>query len=473
MKKLLSFILLALTFSAIADGDLQQELNAIYSKLGKNANAGMIVTDPKTGQILFSKRADYLYQPASVQKLFTTSAALIELGNDFVFTTELRTNGSVTNHVLNGNLVVKFSGDPSLKSADLIALLDQLQKLGVQTINGNIILDLSEYDSVPYPPGWLWGDLTYGYAAPVGALILDRNKFAMQFIPGALGQHPEIHPDLPAGVIQVDNDTITTSHNQQYCPLTIYSGYDNHYRIEGCLDKHWGPQVRTLALRDPTALAGALIKMTFQKDGIRYTGKLYGVEQTPAEAKVLATHNSEPLVAIVKELLKKSDNLTTDTLLKKVGEQVFHQQGNWENGLTAVKQILGPRTGINFTQNLLNDGAGLSRYNLLSPVQLVKLLNYDYSNPALRDVLFQTLPIAGVDGTLHWRMTNPDVRGRVHAKTGSMTGVTALAGYVQTRDRGVLTFAMIVNGFVGKDYAYNHLEDQTCAFLANYRGRWA
>lgn len=471
MKKLIAALLLGSAFlTANAADTLQQDLQQIWAGLDRTTNAGMIVSDPKTGNILFARRADYLFTPASVQKLFTASAAIIELGANFQFRTQLLSTAKISGGVLLGDLSVKFSGDPSLKSAQLLALIERLQSVGVKEIKGNIRIDNSDYNDIPYPPGWMWEDLSYGYAAPLNAVILDRNKFILHFVPGVVGQHPKLQPDLPEGVLNFENNLMTTSQYHDYCPITIYSDYKNQYRINGCLDKQWGEQRRTLAIRNPVPLAEALISQALEKSGVKFNGK-FVIEKAESGSRVLAEHTSEPLTMIVKEMLKKSDNLTTDTLLKKVGQHFFKQQGNWQNGLRALKKILGPRTGINFEKNLINDGAGLSRYNLLSPQQLVKLLNYDYKNNEVRRVLFKTLPVGGIDGTLKGRMRGNDIRGRVHAKTGSMTGVTALAGYVETRHNGVVTFAILVNGFVGKDYAYDRLQDKTCIVLANYKGR--
>ena len=470
MKKWIS-LAAGLFFFGSSQAALQADLQDLYEKISKTTNAGMIVTDPQTGQIIFERRADYLYAPASVQKLFTASAALIELGTTFHFDTQLLSNARVANHILNGDLIVKFSGDPSLKSAQLLALLDSLKQQGVQKITGKVAIDASDDNTAPYPPGWLWEDLSYGYAAPVSAVILDRNKFGVKFSPAAVGGTPQLTTSLPKGVANFDNHIRTTSAYPKSCPVMIYSEFTNNYRLVGCLDKSYGDQRRTLALRDPVALARVLIKQSLRANGIQFNGDVE-IATAPANATVLATHESQTLDLIVKEMLKKSDNLTTDALLLKTGSHFYKAPGNWQDGLDALKKILGPRAGIDFNQNLINDGAGLSRYNLLSPHQLVQLLNYDYKNPILRPVLFMTLPIGGVDGTLKWRMTEADVRGRVHAKTGSMTGVTALAGYVETRDRGPVTFAIIVNGFLGKDFPYNRLQDKTCTLLANYQGSW-
>lgn len=470
MKKWIAALTSLFLFGS-AQAALQAELQELYDKISKTTHAGMIVTDPQTGQIIFARGADFLYSPASVQKLFTASASLLELGPGFHFDTQLLSNGSVTDHVLQGDLIVKFSGDPSLKSTQLLALLDSLKQLGVQKIAGKISIDNSDYNTAPYPPGWLWEDLSYGYAAPVGAVILDRNKFGLKFTPAAVGGSPQLSSNLPENVASFTNQIRTTSDYPKYCPVMIYSDFTNNYRLTGCLDKSYGNQHRSLALRDPVALARALIKQSLHANGIAFTGDV-GIAAAPANARVLATHESQTLDLLVKEMLKKSDNLTTDALLLKTGAHFYKEPGNWQNSLEALKKILGPRAGIDFNQNLINDGAGLSRYNLLTPHQLVELLNYDYKNPILRPIFFMTLPIGGVDGTLKWRMTEEDLRGRVHAKTGSMTGVTALAGYVETRDRGTVSFAIIVNGFLGKRTPFNRLEDKTCGLLANYRGSW-
>lgn len=473
MKKyIMLFFLWGVFATAFSDSALQNRLQTIWNKLDQRANAGLIVSDPKTGKIIFSRRSDYLFTPASIQKLFTASAAIIELGANFRFKTQLLSKAKIDDGVLEGDLSVKFSGDPSLKAIQVVTLIEKLKSVGIKKIDGNIRIDNTDYNNIPYPPGWIWEDLSYGYAAPLNAIIINRNKFVLHFIPGKVGQHPQLLPELPAGVLQFTNRLITTRRYQTHCPITIYSDYKNQYRINGCLDKQWGEQRRTLAIRNPVPYAEALIREGLDKAGITFSGN-FTEQKTESGSRVLAEVASQPLSLVSKEMLKKSDNLTTNTLLKKTGEYYFKQQGNWQNGLRAVEGILHNRTGINFDKNLLNDGAGLSRYNLLSPHQFIKLLNYDYRNKEIRAILFKTLPIGGVDGTLKGRLRSNTIRGRVYAKTGSMTGVTSLAGYIQTRHHGVLSFAILINGFVGKDNAYDYLQDQACILLANDNSRLA
>ena len=337
MKKCISALLLWCAFStALAANALQKDLQGIWAKFDKKTNAGMIVSDPKTGKIIFSRRSNYLFTPASVQKLFTASASIIELGANFHFKTQLLSRAKISDGVLWGDLSVKFSGDPSLKATQLLDLIAKLKSANIKKINGNINIDNTDYNSIPYPPGWMWEDLSYGYAAPLNAIIINRNKFILHFVPGKVGQHPRLAPDLPKGVLNFENHLITTKRYKKHCPITIYSDYKNQYMINGCLDKQWGEQRRTLAIRNPVPYAEVLISEALDKADISFKGK-FRVKKTPKRSRVLAEHTSEPLRVLIKEMLKKSDNLTTDTLLKKTGERFFRAQGNWQNGLRAIK----------------------------------------------------------------------------------------------------------------------------------------
>lgn len=435
-----------------------------------NVSYGVIVRNAKTGKVLFSKQSYHLYAPASVQKLFTAIAALSYLGSRFRFTTQLLTQGNIKDHTVEGNLTVKFSGDPEFKTADLDVLIAKLKELGINHIKGHVYLDNMDYGSVPYAPGWMWDDLTYSYAAPLNAIIINRNKFLLQFIPAKKGNvRPKLYPILPAGVVTLENNITTTSRFTKKCPLTIYSDIHNHYRLAGCINRHWGQQRRTLAIRDPNRYAKVLVAQALQDNHIGYSGSIKFRKARP-NSIILAAHQSPPLRKMLKEMLKNSDNLTADSLLKKIGERYYKEQGTWQNGLRALKLILKP-THIDFKHNLINDGAGLSRYNLVSPIQLTKLLYYAYHDPNIRKSLIPALPIGGIDGTLIGRMW-PVVDGRrVHAKTGSMTGVTTLSGYIYSRHHGVLIFAIMMSGFVGKDRPLLHVEDRMCDFLTYYQNK--
>lgn len=432
----------------------------------QTSNVGIDIISLQTGQTLYQKNSDHLYTPASVQKMITAAAALSYLKPDFRFQTTIYATGPVSQGTLNGNLYVKFSGDPTLSLSDLSQMVDQLRAQHISRINGRVYIDNFDYDDVPYPPGCLWDDLSYSYGAPMNAIIIDRNKFALTFKPASYaGGKPQLSTNLPDGVINFTNELRTTTSYIDNCPITIYSDMHNHYEVSGCLDARSGIQGRSLAIRDMVAYAEVELQNMLQRNQISFTGTI-ARGHVPQQAVALVVHSSPPLSVILQHTLKKSDNLYINTIFKKLGQMYFSEQGSWQNGLEAVKKILGPAAGIDFTKNLLTDGAGLSRYDLITPRQLTQLLYFIYHDPTVATPLIQALPIAGKDGTLRWRMLPEGSSESIHAKTGSMTGVSALSGFVVTRSHGTVAFAIMANDFVGKRVPYTHLQDHICEALA-------
>lgn len=440
-----------------------QGLDQIIKNAPPNVQFGIIVQSMQTGKQLYSYKSDYLFQPASVQKLFVAVAALDLLKPDFRFTTRLLTNGTVANGVLQGDLAIQFSGDPTLTRTDLVNLLAQLKTQGIRQITGHVYIDNSAYDSVPYPAGWFWDDLSYSFAAPVNAVILNKNEFSLIVSPASLNSPATITTTLPNGVVNLENQTITTNQYQSNCPVNIYSDFENDYKITGCISRTAGKQYRVLALREPVMLAKTMTQDYLEDNQISFQGP--PIIHLVNFSNVLAQHESNPLYVIVKSMLKHSDNLINSALLKKIGQVYFHSQGSWRNSIYAMENSLAKSAGINFSRISLADGAGLSRYNLISPSQLGKLLYYAYHQDQIIPYLLNALPIAGVDGTLRWRMPNLAKGQRVHAKTGTMKGITGLAGYINTNNNGTLGFVIMMNGFVGHYTPYRGFQDKLCQYL--------
>lgn len=448
--------------NSVAQG-LRKILSARY-----NATIGVIVQSLQTNRVYFSRNANQLFSPASVQKLITTSAALLFLKPDFQFKTTLQSVGFVNRGVLNGDLYVKFSGDPTFKKQDLFHLFSQLKSRGVQEINGNIVIDDTAFDHIPYPPGWAWDDLSYDYAAPLNTIIIDRNRFGMRFIPSeTAGAHAILKSNLPNSVVTIFNHVRTTRYNIRNCPMTIYSNDRNQYAVHGCLAQSTGMQARILAIRDLLPLTQAYIRQALAEQRIFLQGQ---ITEAPSalNAVVLVEHDSPPLKTMIIHLLKKSDNLYANALLKKMGELYFHESGGWQNGLMAEKAIL-KQNGLDIANVHLNDGAGLSRYNFVTPIFVAQILWTIHHHPVLKKYLTRALPIAGDDGTLAFRMTRLRKLKCLRAKTGSLTNVSSLAGFVQTKNHGLLSFVIIVNNFIGNRAPYIHLENRIGEYL--YRAR--
>ncbi len=433
------------------------------------AHMGIVIQSMDTGKILYTRNSNQLFTPASVLKLLTATAALDYLNPTFSFKTQLFSNGKIIGHTLKGNLYLKFGGDPELSSIDLKHLVDQLHKQGIQKITGHVYIDATDYKNVPYPPGWIWDDLSYAYAAPLMTTIIDRNYFTLSLkISEPHQKHPWISTDLPSGVVNFSNGLVVVKKLHKNCPIRIYSNDKNRYTLRGCYDQRWKQQIRKVAIRDMHQYTRILFQNALKNNNITYHGTIKF--KTKAKKTYLITeHRSPPLKTIIKQMLKESDNLTANAVFKKLGEQYFHTTGTWQNSIRALKLILTHTTGIHFKDNLINDGAGLSRYNLISPKQLSKLLYFAYHKQKIRSALVPALPVAGQDGTMKYRLYDQRKGGRIHMKTGSMAGVMALAGFIRTKHQGNLSFVIMINGFVKPRQPYIGIEDDICRYLVNAR----
>lgn len=184
-------------------------------------------------------------------------------------------------------------------------------------------------------------------------------------------------------------------------------------------------------------------------------------EKTKSSAQLLVSLNSPPLGELITAMLKESDNLIANTVFKTMGALYFHETGTWKNGLAAVLEVLKTTTPIDTQQISFIDGAGGSSYNYLTPQQIISLLNSIYAS-AFSSQFMASLPISGINGTLKDRMSDPVMKGKVWAKTGTISGVTALSGFLETEDHRLLAFSIMINGFIDPPAKYKALEDKIC-----------
>lgn len=454
---------------ALISSSLQQNLNKILSHF-RGFNTGVSIQSLSTGKVLYQYNANRGFIPASTLKLFTGIAALDYLGPHFQFKTRLLTNpgARVHNGVLTGNLYIKFSGDPYLTLDDLKEMLETLNEQHINRIQGNIVIDDTVIDRSTWPPGRVIDDRIFCYAAPVTATIINRNCFSLSVKPNQHLLHPTVTKSNSNLGIVIDNQAVTKrlKHTSYSLDLKPNAASKNHYTLRGYLSPKIGPLSFAVALQNPNLATYDIVAGLLRKYSIRYSNLIYG--KTPPLAKTLTENSSPELAFLIKNMLKKSDNLIADSLLKKLGEKYFSVQGSWKTGKNAVQAILANKTDIDFKHLIMVDGSGLSRNNIVTPNAFVKLLNFAYTQLPDSDLLFESLPKSGIDGTLKHRLGGPSL-GRVHAKTGSMHGISSLAGYVLTANNQVLAFSILINDPIpGKNNqgGYRLLENRICEFLA-------
>jgi D-alanyl-D-alanine carboxypeptidase/D-alanyl-D-alanine-endopeptidase (penicillin-binding protein 4) len=413
---------------------------------------------------LYQYGSEEFFVPASVLKVATAAAAVDVLTADFHFKTKLGWRDAINKGQLNGDLYLQMSGDPTLKTQDLKNLVLRLKKAGIRSISGKIIVDTSHFRMVPYGPGWMWDELSYAYAAPLGSVVINKNKFAITVSAQPNSSRAIIQINAPSGVVHIINQVKVTEKYDKLCPLTVHSNETNTYRLGGCLVRNWGKQVRVLAIRDPWPYFKKELSDVFYKEGISVSQGIVSANYIP-EVTWKIEHLSVALTELERLMLKKSDNLIADALFVELGRAKSQQGGNWQGGTLAVSHFLHQKVGI-ATRMSIDDGAGISRYNLIRPIELAELLHYIYNHKELYRVIYPALPISAKDGTLAWRTCKTAASGRVHAKTGTMTGVSALAGYIDRKDGHQLVFVMMMNGWVGKLSKWRAAENRLLTILA-------
>ncbi|MDO4431350.1 MAG: serine-type D-Ala-D-Ala carboxypeptidase [Lonepinella koalarum] len=441
-------------FSSVAFAHI--DVAHIANELPQGSSLGLIAKNLQTNEIITSHNAQTFMLPASTQKVFTALGAKLALGDSFQFSTALLTNGKVQQNQLEGDLIVKFSGDPDLTSGQLYNLLAQLKKQHIQKINGNLVLDTSVFIGHDRGLGWIWNDLTMCFNSPPAAANIDNNCFYVDLDANVpVGENVKINvpshfPVQIFGQVKVVNNT-----EAPYCQLDAVVHDNNRYQIKGCIARQSKAFGLSFAVQDPDAYAAAIIQRQLKQLGIQFNGQIQQPQQ-PQNGQILAEHKSKPLPELLKKMMKKSDNQIADSLFRTIAYQTYKRPASFQLGATALKHTLN-KVGIQFGHSIIADGSGLSRHNLVDPQTMLQAVEYIVKNENTLK-LMETFPIAGVDGTLSGRggLIQAPLIKNISAKTGALKGVYNLAGFMTNARGEKIAFIQFING-----YSTGELESKT------------
>lgn len=438
------------------DGDqLGRDLNGILADPRlRNAQAGLVVRDAASGEVVFSSGSASRAQPASNLKALTTALAMDVLGPEHRWRTDVLTDGVRIGNTVRGNVYLRGSGDPTTSPKDYRDLAATLAASGIKVVTGALVVDDTAFDKQPYALGWAWDDEPYAYNAETSALTLSPDpEFSAGTIlvrtkPGAAGKPVQVELDPPNSHVKVVNTATTGAGG-------IAVDREHGTNVITVSGASTVPTEHTVTVHDPTGLVADVFRSALRDKGVFIVG---GTESraVPAKAQPVASHDSMPLREMIRPLLKDSNNMLAEVLVKTAGR-------SWHGGLAALRPKLAG-LGIDPATLYVEDGSGLSRMDQMSPDQLSSLLVAARTKPWFSD-WYEALPIAGVDGTLVNRMKGTKAEKNVHAKTGSMTGVTALSGYVTTADGRQLVFSIVFNNFIPA--SLKSVEDRIVIRLAN------
>jgi len=445
---------------------------------------GLLVADAATGETLYALNDEKYFVPASNMKLFTTALALSKLGVDYRFHTTLETRGTLsTGGVLSGDLFFVGRGDPNLSNRKfpynlkeefdgapekvLAELADALVAKGVKEIKGDVVGDDSYFPREPYPDGWEIGDMVWEYGAAISSIVIDDNTVALTLTPGLLAGdavQAEIAPATPD--FYVENDVVTSAADvKSDLTLTREPGAQLVV-VRGTLPANSTPRKLVLAVHEPALHAATVLSKLLTDRGVKITGNPRAVHlpEAPAETPraVLAEHLSIPLGDSVKLVNKISQNLHTEMLLRTSARQ----SGIWAKPEDLMKFPLDfyAAAGIAPDDVLQTDGSGLSRHDLVTPRAVVALLKYAQAQPWFARY-FESLPVAGVDGTLEDRMRTTIAAGLIHAKTGSVEHVRTRSGFAETPGGRTLIFSFLSNNQGGKNHEATDALDALCVAM--------
>ena len=425
------------------------------------------------GDTLFAREADRLYTPASNRKLFTAASALHWLGPEHRFRTALVATGPIEADTLRGDLVLVGRGDPDLLPDHLAALADTVASSGARAVAGDVRADDAWFDDVEWGAGWMWDDGPYWEWPYVTALTVADNVVTVTVRPGPrVGDPVAVSIDPPTGYMIVNASAVTAASGAS-ADLVVdrrWNPKENVIDVTGGLALDAEPIVARRTVEDPALYAATLLVELLEARGVDVLGAArHGDLAAGAEVDTVAVHVSDPLSESVRNFLKISDNLTGELLVKAVGASVAGPPGTYDNGLAAERAFLAGEVGIDTTAQMLADGSGVSRYNLVTARQIVALLQYMTTRADLFPVYRAALPVAGVDGTLESRLRGTAAEGRAGAKTGTLNGVTALSGYVPSADGERLAFSLMMEFYTGSSAPRRAAQDSIVAALARFR----
>jgi D-alanyl-D-alanine carboxypeptidase/D-alanyl-D-alanine-endopeptidase (penicillin-binding protein 4) len=444
-----------------------------------NAYWGVAIQSLETGEYFYKRNEDKLFRPASNMKLFTTSAGLLLLGDEYKFSTLIYANGQIDGSILRGNLVVQGGGDPTISGrffdGDIYRVYnnwaDSLIKIGIDEIDGNIIGDDNLFDDTNLGTGWAWDNESYWFSAPSGAISFNDNCIDIVITVDSNTGKAKINISPDTKYVTIINDVYVVSKDSA-TSIDIYRARGtNVITVFGTI-RNGRDSVKTFAtINNPTQYSMVVLKKILEKKGIKVKGYPVDIDDIEepldySNIKLLFSYQSPELKDIIKVINKNSQNFFAEQLLKVIGLEK-EGYGTIENGVKAINNILSDM-GINPETFVMVDGSGLSQLNLVTPRSIITLLSYMYKSDCFIP-FFNSLPIAGVDGTLGTRMKSSRAQDKVRAKTGFLEYVRSLSGYVYTGDNEPVVFTIMVNNFNVPVKLAENIQDLVCLRLVNFR----
>ncbi len=453
---------------------LKSQLDELFtSKALAKAKVSAIVVDADTGKTIYARDEKAQLNAASNVKIVTSAAGLALLGPEYRWRTTLSIVGPPAGPPLpaggeaTGDLYLRGSGDPTLGTEDLAAMVGDLAALGLRKVRGTLVVDDSLFEGGYVPPAYDQKNDSTASRAPASAASLNGNVVAVTIVPGAAAgapAHVVVDPSSPYFTIA---GRVVTASSGPHVPAVDTKEEPAHTRVNVAGRIRLGSDPRTIYRRvaNPSLFIGHTLKQLMERRGITVGAVKIG--RAPAQGmRVLAAHDSAPLAVAVQELNKRSNNFAAEQLLRTLGAEIGGRPGSWDKGLKAVDRYLtgiGIKTGTYQMQN----GSGLYDSNRFSAEQMVTILRSASRDFRISAEFLSSLAVAGTDGTIAHRMGGTLAERYVRAKTGTLATVSCLSGFAGSPGHTPLAFSIIVNDIPSATDA-RRAQDRAAEILVAY-----
>lgn len=469
--KILIFLLLIsnLHYGQENNEDIENEINNILEDEYFNSTSlAVSIYDLTSKKAIYNLNERLLLHPASNMKIITSIAALEFLDSSDCFSTSLYHTGIIMDSVCYGDLIVVGGFDPDFTSKDLDTLVFSLKSYGINEIRGNIYGDVSNMDSLFWGNGWMWDDdpsTDFPYMTP---LIINDGAIKIAYEPGEIGNPANFNLVQETNYFDISNTSITTKEDTSNFEITRdWMQRGNEILIKGDISYRASLDTTEINIVSPEYYFLYLLKEKLNDNSIEFFGKLDTL--TLPEYSKLIYKKERTFNEVINNLNKESDNLSAEMTLRLLGLKYYDKPSSAEKGVQVIDSLI-TRAGLNYKKYKIVDGSGVSHYNLVSTELMLELLKYIYyKTPQKYNSLFYSFPIAGVDGTLENRMKGTKAFNNVHAKTGSLSGVSTLSGYLNSADNHKIAFSIFTQNFVGSSKIVRRSQDRICKFLSELK----
>jgi D-alanyl-D-alanine carboxypeptidase/D-alanyl-D-alanine-endopeptidase (penicillin-binding protein 4) len=447
----------------------------------RRTRVGMRVIEARTGRLFFERRGTVLMDPASNQKVLATTTALMRLGADWRFRTELTGAAPTADGVVVGDVYLRGSGDPTLRSADLDAMAAELARRGVRSIAGAVVADPRRLgadepvadeetsDDTAAAPGAGDDDAkleALGKLSPRVPLVVDHGLMTVRIRPAAEAGLPAEVTTTPADPSFVVHDTVRTkAHGRSRVTVRLsIAGARIQVDVDGHIGLGRGALVFRRRVPHQALYAAALMRASLASAGITVRDDAR-VEPTPAlrsgrARPLLAVHESAALGILLRKINKDSENDYAERVLEAAGAEVYGGAPTGEKGVHLLREVIG-ELGLSPSSYVPRNGSGLGHANRITAEAMAALLRSLYLDPRVGPELLQSLSVGGVDGTTRNRFKGTLAAERVRAKTGTLRGKSCLSGLVGDGP-DVLAFSILVEGLHGRSLAAVRGAQVTC-----------